>query len=80
MTPRITNAVLAVKMDNITDRMDALAHTVEDHDKILRGNGRQGLLAGQAANTKVLNSMVWWVRFVAAAVVVDIIGRIMGLI
>lgn len=80
MTPRVTNAVLAVKMDNINERIDQLANTVEEHDKMLRGNGNPGLRAGQAAHTKTLNKIEKISWFVVVVVLGDIIARIMNLI
>ncbi len=83
MTPRITNAVLAVKMDSmdesINNRIDLLADTVEKHETLLYGNGDEGLKETTNSNKKTLGEVKWWVRLAGGAVILEGLNRIFDL-
>lgn len=84
MTPRVTNAVLAVKMDsmdkNINDRIDQLAETVEKHDILLYGNGDDGIKTTVKGNSSKLSEIIWWIRLAFGAIILDLIARWLNLI
>ena len=81
---RVTNAVLANKIsnmdDNIQKRVDELAELVERHDSILRGNGKPGLQESVNSNTKTLASINKGMWLIGGSILLEIVGRIMGLL
>lgn len=80
----MTNVELGKKIDELSvsihNRVEKLEQKVCDIDADIRGNGQQGLKPRVRALEKFAKEMTWGIRIVVAAVLLEIIARLAGLI
>ena len=79
-----TNEQILDRLNEIETRFDVRLNEVETlasrNDEALRGNGKAGLKAQVAENTRLLSEIRWYYRVIVVLVVGEFAARVFGVI